>query len=345
MIELPTKVAICAAEQGWLPDRVVRAGIRHLVGTRLAALQALAKNSSNEIVTDAFVRDMDRAEIAPSPRSANQQHYELPAEFFSRVLGRHMKYSCCYWQPNVTSLEQAEEDTLRIYCERALIEDGMRILDLGCGWGALTTWLAAHYPNARITAMSNSKSQCAWIRTRAAGMDNVEVVCGDVNEYVSDARYDRILSIEMFEHVRNYRLLLARIADWLLPGGRFFMHIFCCRDLPYVFDTHGANDWMGRHFFTGGIMPSASLPTHFQDKLTIERHWYWDGTHYQRTAEAWLANMDYHAEALASILERTYPGSMRQWRNRWRIFFASCAELFGYNNGRHWGVGHYLYAP
>lgn len=338
------KVAIHAAERGWLPDHVVRVGIRRLVGTRLATLRSLAESGS-EAVTDAFVHNMDLAKIAPSPCRANQQHYELPAEFFSWILGRRMKYSCCYWQPNTTDLDQAEEDTLRIYCERASIEDGMRILDLGCGWGALTLWIAAHYPHARVTAMSNSTSQCTWIRTRAAGLDNIEVICRDVNEYIPDVRYDRILSVEMFEHVRNYRLLLSRIADWLLPGGRFFMHIFCHRELPYVFDTRSANDWMGQHFFTGGIMPSALLPMHFQDHLAIEHHWYWNGTHYQRTAEAWLANMDRHAEALAAILEHAYPGSMRQWRNRWRIFFASCAELFGYNNGQHWGVGHYLYAP
>ena len=340
-----TAMAIDWTERGWLPDVVIRAGIRQLLRERLREIDAHDCETMALRVNE-FIAQMDRSNIAPLPEKANEQHYEVPPEFFGEVLGRHRKYSCCYWAEGQESLDDAELSALRVSCERAAVEDGMRILELGCGWGSLTLWMAQTYPNAFITAVSNSSSQREHISREALrrGLTNVEVITADMNEFAIDRRFDRVVSVEMFEHMRNYRVLFQRIHDWLLPGGRFFMHIFCHRTTAYEFVDHGAGDWMSRHFFSGGIMPSEDLPLRFQDHLKILDTWRWSGIHYERTANAWLANMHLRRERIWPILESTYgERNAMQWWMRWRLFFMACAELFGFDDGQQWWVSHYCF--
>lgn len=340
-----TKLAIRLSEQGRLPDEVIRTGIRRLLQRRLAEIEAGDSEAQAERI-ERFVATMDEADIAPLPHLANTQHYEVPPEFFTHVLGPRRKYSCCYWAPGCASLAEAEEAALSITTERAEIDDGQRILELGCGWGSLTLWLAEHYPRSRITAVSNSAPQRGFIEAQAAkaGLTNVEVVTCDMNTFVPATKYDRVVSVEMFEHMRNWRRLLRRVCDGLVPGGKFFMHVFCHRAVPYAFEAAGDDDWMSRHFFSGGMMPSDELPLHFQDALQFIRRWRWDGRHYEKTANAWLANQDRAAFLLRPILEATYGvDDARVWQQRWRIFFMSCAELFGHARGQEWSVSHYLF--
>jgi cyclopropane-fatty-acyl-phospholipid synthase len=337
--------AIDWSEQGLVPDTVIRHGIKRLLKKRLALLRA----NNCEAVADGeyeFVRVMNESAIAPLSFKANDQHYEVPTDFFLHVLGDHRKYSCCHWNPGVTDLSTAEADALRITCERAGLEDNMDILELGCGWGSLTLWMARLFPNSRITAVSNSSSQRNHIEQliQKQDVDNVTVLTCDMNEFVSPGKFDRIVSVEMFEHMRNYRALFGRISDWLKPGGRFFLHIFCHRDAPYAFEDNTPTDWMSRHFFSGGMMPSDDLPLHFQEDLRILRQWRWNGRHYENTANAWLKNMDREKPVLWPIVQETYgPESTQQWWMRWRIFFMACAELFGYDDGQQWWVSHYLF--
>ncbi len=337
--------AIDWTEQGLVPDPVIRHGIKRLLKRRLAGLasddcEALAARKA------AFIRDMNQAPVAPLAHRANEQHYEVPAAFFTEVLGKARKYSCCYWGNGASDLDTAEHEALSITCERAGLQDGMDILELGCGWGSLTLWIARHYPHSRITAVSNSSSQRNHILRQAElqRLANIEVITCDMNDYMAKTAYDRIVSVEMFEHMRNYRILFERISNWLEPDGRFFMHIFCHRDVPYSFEDNNATDWMSRHFFTGGMMPSSDLPLYFQDHLRIREHWHWSGLHYEKTANAWLQNMDENRVAIWPILQETYgEARTRQWWMRWRMFFMACAELFAFDNGQQWRVGHYLF--
>ena len=332
-------------EQGRVPDPVIRAGIRRLCRQRLRDIEAADIEAAARRM-EAFVRAMNVGPVAPVPELANEQHYEVPPEFFDAVLGAHRKYSCCYWDDAVADLDQAEAAALRISCERAGIRDGMAVLDLGCGWGSLSLWMARQFPNCTITAVSNSAPQRAFIEAEAArdGLGNLTVITADMNDFAAPDRYDRIVSVEMFEHMRNYRVLFERVHDWLKPGGRFFMHIFCHRSTPYEFVDEGDADWMSRHFFSGGIMPSDDLPLRFQERLQlVERH-RWNGAHYERTANAWLENMDAQRAGIMPILERTYGRDQAaKWFQRWRIFFMACAELFGLDEGREWYVAHYLF--
>jgi cyclopropane-fatty-acyl-phospholipid synthase len=334
------------AEAGRLPDALIRLGMRGLIRRRALAIDPRGDGSG--VDNAAFAAAMDRAEIAPVPALANEQHYELPPAFFGHVLGCHRKYSCCLWSDGAASLDEAEAHALARTCERAAIADGMRILELGCGWGSLTLWMAAHYPASRIWAVSNSAPQREYIEAAAAerGLGNVRVITADMNDFDIDGRFDRVVSVEMFEHMRNYRALYARIARWLEPDGRFFMHVFCHRHAAYEFVDAGPSDWMSRHFFSGGIMPSADLPLAFDGALAPEARWQWSGLEYRRTADAWLANMDARRDAIMPLLEDVYgAGEAWRWWMRWRMFFMAVSELFGYDGGRQWFVGHYRFAP
>jgi cyclopropane-fatty-acyl-phospholipid synthase len=338
-------VAISWIEQGYVPDAVVRRGIRRLCEQRLKDIDAGNAEAAARRTED-FARLMDLAPIALTPELANAQHYEVPAEFFALVLGPHRKYSSAWWPSGVTDLGAAEEAALDATCARAGLEDGQDVLELGCGWGSLTLFIAARYPRSRITAVSNSKSQRAFIEeeARRRGLGNVRVLTEDMNTFHAQGAFDRVVSVEMFEHLRNWRAMFGRVAGWLKPGGRFFLHVFCHRAVPYAFEDLEASDWMSRNFFSGGMMPSDELAARFQADLVLLSRWRWDGTHYERTANAWLANMDAKPAALWPILERTYGArDASLWWNRWRIFFMACAELFGYRAGQEWWVGHYLF--
>ena len=337
--------AIGWAESGLVPDWIIRAGIRRLNRQRLNEINARDGSKAAEAL-NAFAASMAVAEVAPVPHKANEQHYEVPPEFFGLVLGEHRKYSCAYWPGQAWLLDDAEEDALRLTCEHAGIEDGMEILELGCGWGSLTLWIARRYPDCRITAVSNSAPQREYITAvaRDSGLENVRVITSDMNDFNPAGTYDRVVSVEMFEHMRNYPELFRRISTWLNRGGRFFMHIFCHRLAAYEYVDKGPGDWMSRHFFTGGIMPSADLPLRFQQHLGLESRWLWDGRHYERTANAWLENMDYRKHEIMPVLRETYGAEQAgRWFQRWRIFFMACAELFGTNDGQEWMVGHYLF--
>jgi cyclopropane-fatty-acyl-phospholipid synthase len=282
--------------------------------------------------------------VAPVPEKANEQHYEVPAEFFLGALGRHLKYSSAYWPVGVESLDEAEATMLALTCERADLQDGQEILELGCGWGSLTLWMAEHYPNARITAVSNSASQREFILGRAPG--NVEVITADMNEFDVDRKFDRVVSVEMFEHMRNYDELFRRVARWLKEDGKLFVHVFCHKEHAYPFETEGDDNWMGRYFFTGGQMPSFDLFRSVQDSLALEEAWEVNGTHYGKTSEAWLENLDARRDAVLPVLERTYGRKeAARWFHRWRLFFLACAELFAFRSGKEWVVSHARLIP
>jgi cyclopropane-fatty-acyl-phospholipid synthase len=285
--------------------------------------------------------------IAEHPQAANAQHYELPASFFAHALGPAKKYSCCFYEDGAADLGEAEISALEATVRRAELRDGQRILELGCGWGSLSLFMASRYPAARITAVSNSASQRAFISSEAArrGFGNLEVVTADMNAFATQERFDRIVSVEMFEHMANWRALLARIRAWLAPDGALFIHIFTHRRAAYRFDHGDNSDWIAQHFFTGGIMPSQGLIRQFADLFTVEREWRWSGANYQRTALDWLANFDARGNEIDAILSDVYGAEARLWRRRWRLFFLATAGLFGDSAGAEWGVGHYRLRP
>ena len=332
------------AENGRLPDSVCRLGIRNLLRRRLTALEEGSPEQHSERFRQ-FLTDCRNSPIAVLPERANEQHYEVPAEFFQTVLGPHLKYSCGDWT-TAESLEQAEDAALEVTCRRAQIQDGMDILELGCGWGSLTLQMAERCPSGRILAVSNSESQRQFIQQRAAerGLSNVDVVTADMNDFSTDRSFDRVVSVEMFEHMRNHEKLLGRIRGWLVPAGKLFVHIFCHSRHAYLFETHDEKDWMARHFFSGGMMPSEQLLMRYQKDLRLTDHWRWSGLHYARTSEAWLKRLDQNTPRMSELFADIHgPDQAVVWINRWRLFFMACAELFGFRNGNEWWVSHYLF--
>lgn len=329
---------------GFVPDALIRFRIRQLLRQRLHEEAA----GGLEAVHERFRRRLEawfRGPVAVATADANAQHYEVPPAFFEQVLGPRLKYSSALFSTPSQSLGEAEEAMLALTCERAQVANGQDILELGCGWGSLTLWLAEKYPASRITGVSNSRDQRAFILARAAalGLSNITILTADMNTFEAPGTYDRVVSVEMFEHMRNHRELMARVSRWLKPGGCLFVHIFTHRDFTYPFEVRDASDWMAQYFFTGGMMPADGYLMRFQDQLQLEDHWRVSGTHYQATSEAWLRNQDTHRTAILRLFGEAY-GSEARWRfTQWRIFFMACAELWGYADGGEWFVSHYRF--
>jgi cyclopropane-fatty-acyl-phospholipid synthase len=337
-----TAVATRAVERTPLPDVLTRLGVGYLVARARKALE------TSPVFDDAaFAATMATRDIAENTAEANAQHYEVPAELFRRTLGPRLKYSSCYYEGETTTLAQAEEAALALTCDHADLRDGQRILELGCGWGSLSLWMAERYPLATITSVSNSASQREFIqaKAKARGLANLIVITRDMNQFAPPSVYDRIVSVEMFEHMANWRALFERLLPALETDGRMFLHVFSHRDRPYRFESTDPDDFIAQHFFTGGIMPSHSLIRQFGDLVEVEQDWRWSGEHYRRTAMDWLANFDEAADDLTPLLKRVYGADANLWRRRWRLFFLATAGLFGDSHGDVWGVSHYRLRP
>jgi cyclopropane-fatty-acyl-phospholipid synthase len=324
------------------PDPVMQTGIKWLVGRTRRRLRETADDADRR-----FAAAMADYPIAIDVEAANAQHYEIPAEFFALVLGPQRKYSCCLYDSGVETLAAAEEHALQATAAHASLADGQRILELGCGWGSLSLFMARHYPAARITAVSNSQSQRAYIAGVAAaeGLANLDVVTADMNGFVPAGGFDRVVSVEMFEHMSNWRPLLGRMRDCLEADGRMFIHVFSNAHASYRFAVDDKADWIAQHYFTGGIMPSHGLIRQFADCFAVDAEWWWNGNHYRRTAAAWLKNFDTHADAIGAVLERVYGRDAGLWQRRWRLFFLATMGLFGDSGGEEWGVSHYRLTP
>jgi len=331
-----SSLSIDMAERGRVPLPLLRFGVRRLLDQRLR--EAAAGPSVEE-----FAEELRGGPVALVPEKANEQHYELPPEFFELCLGSHLKYSGAFWPEGVDTLDEAERAMLELTTMRAQLADGMEILELGCGWGSLTLHLARTYPNAHITAVSNSAPQRRFIEARAP--ENVKVITADMNELTLDGRFDRVVSVEMFEHMRNYRELLRRVRGWMTDDARLFVHVFCHDRFAYPFETEGADNWMGRYFFTGGLMPSFDLFGHFDEDLVVEEQWAVNGVHYGKTARAWRENLEARREEVMPVLRGTYGTDADRWFHRWRLFYLACEELFSYREGQEWLVGHYRFRP
>lgn len=331
--------------RGLIPDALIRAGIRRLLGQRLREEDA-GSEAANAAKLEKFIAFLKTSPIAVETAAANEQHYEVPTAFYQRCLGPHLKYSGCLWKEGIQSLGEAETAMLDLYVQRGQLADGQSILELGCGWGSFSLYAATKFPAARIVAVSNSRTQKEYIdgEARKRGLRNLTVITSDINRFETAERFDRVVSVEMFEHCRNYEMLFGRVASWMKPDGRAFVHVFAHKRVAYPFEATGDHDWMARHFFTGGIMPSRGLFGRFDRDLSMVEQWDVDGRHYEKTCNAWLANMDAYGDEIMGLFRDTYgPKDAAQWYARWRIFYMACAELFGYREGSEWIVAHYLF--
>lgn len=332
-------------ERNMIPDFLIRIGIRRLLKAKLDEEQSLKKQMGDKRKSD-LIDFLKSSPIAVNTREANEQHYEMPTEFFELVMGKHMKYSCGLWQEGANDFDASEQDMLALTVERAQVSDGMAVLELGCGWGSLTLFMAQKFPKSQIVGVSNSATQKEFILRQAKNrkLANIRILTADMNDFTIAEKFDRVVSVEMLEHMRNYQKLLAKIDGFLKDDGKLFVHIFTHREFAYLYQEKDPSDWIAKYFFTGGIMPSDDLLSYFQDQLKLEQQWQVDGTHYQKTSEAWLKNMDKNKDLIMPILKSTYgPGQAIKWWVYWRVFFMSCAELWGYRNGTEWIVSHYRF--
>ena len=340
-----TDTFIDLAERGILPDFLIRAGIRNLCRTRLKQCRTDDCEANAELAEN-YIKSVDESPLAVLTDKANQQHYEVPASFYHKVLGKNLKYSSCYFDDLVSDLTTAENRGLELTCVHADLQDGQHILELGCGWGSLSLWMAKNFPKAKITSVSNSNSQREYIMGQAKERElkNLKVITADVNSFETDATFDRVVSVEMFEHVRNHRGLFQRIYSWLKPQGKLFTHVFCHRSTSYPFEVEGEDDWMSKHFFSGGTMPADELFLRISGQLELETRWRWSGMHYAKTSEAWLSNLDRNKSEILPLFEQGMSaGEASRMFHRWRIFFLACAETFGFAQGQEWWVSHYLF--
>ena len=332
-------------EQDKLPDSLIRIGIRKLLRRRLKD-EKLANTELQQEHLMNLIADLKGSPIAVNTPDANAQHYEVPTEFYQYCLGKHLKYSCGYWKEGVTELDTSEADMLELTCNRAELKNGQDVLELGCGWGSLSMYMSAKYPESNFTVVSNSRTQKIYIDEQAKqrNIPNLAVITADMNNFYIDKTFDRVVSVEMFEHMRNYELLMKKVASLLKPAGKLFVHIFTHKDLAYKFEVKDESDWMSKYFFTGGIMPSDDLLLYFNKDMSIEKHRHVSGLHYAKTSEAWLVNMDKHKKEIMPIFENTYgKANAVKWWVYWRLFYMACAELWKYKNGEEWIVSHYLF--
>ncbi|OKS87594.1 SAM-dependent methyltransferase [Mucilaginibacter polytrichastri] len=332
-------------EQNQVPDFLLRQGIRKLLKQRLAD-ENKGSVEEQQAHLMALIAKLKASPIAVNTADANEQHYEVPTEFYKYCLGKNLKYSSGYWKPGVTDIDTSEKDMLELSCQRAELENGQDVLELGCGWGSLSLYMSAKYKGSRFTVVSNSRTQKIYIDEQAQlrGIKNLTVITADINAFSIDEKFDRVVSVEMFEHMRNYQLLMAKVASFLKPQGKLWIHIFTHKEYAYLFEVIDETDWMSKYFFTGGIMPSDDLMSYFNDDLVVEKHWHVNGTHYGKTAEAWLANMDAHKKEIMPLFEQTYGKTQAvKWWVYWRLFYMACAELWNFNEGNEWIVSHYIF--
>jgi cyclopropane-fatty-acyl-phospholipid synthase len=332
-------------EKNKVPDRIIRFGIRRLLKQRLRE-EKKVNPEAQQIHLMHLIEELKNSPIAIHTKEANEQHYEVPTEFYQFCLGKHLKYSSGYWKESVTDIDTSEKDMLELTCERAELVDGQSVLELGCGWGSLSLFMSEKFPKSSFTVISNSATQKLYIHEQAKlrGINNLKVLTVNINDFKLDESFDRVVSVEMFEHMRNYQKLMHLVYDHLKPEGKLFVHIFTHKEFAYKFEVKDESDWMSKYFFTGGIMPTDHLLLYFNEHLTIEKHWRVNGKHYSKTSEAWLRNMDSHKTEILKLFSDVYGKEHAlKWWVYWRIFFMACAELWGYNNGGEWMVSHYLF--